>query len=406
MAFDASKMTDTQTAIISPTFHTLQVHQELNPQAPPVITLNSDDRLVISFDELADERRYLRYELIHCNARWRPDGMLAPEYVDGFNEATIDDYDYSRATTVRYINYRLTFPSPDMRPLISGNYLLRVYDEQDPDATLLQVRFSVLEPMTTVTATVTSRTDIDYNDRHQQLTIGVDATEIPAGDMYSSMLINVMQNGRHDNMAYTARPTRIAGTTAWFEHDRNLIFPAGNEYRRMEIVSTTYPGMHVEDISYSDPYYHADLMTDRPRVTEPYSYDQTQAGRFVIREYNSDDPDTEADYIVTHFTLDSPELPQGDVFIDGDLTQRRFNPDSRMVYNRGTGRYEAALLLKQGAYNYEYLAVMPGSTTGLTAPIEGNKYQTVNEYTVYVYYREPGGRYDRLVGITSATSGR
>ena len=227
MAFDASKMTDTQTAIISPTFHTLQVHQELNPQAPPVITLNSDDRLVISFDELADERRYLRYELIHCNARWRPDGMLAPEYVDGFNEATIDDYDYSRATTVRYINYRLTFPSPDMRPLISGNYLLRVYDEQDPDATLLQVRFSVLEPMTTVTATVTSRTDIDYNDRHQQLTIGVDATEIPAGDMYSSMLINVMQNGRHDNMAYTARPTRIAGTTAWFEHDRNLIFPAG-----------------------------------------------------------------------------------------------------------------------------------------------------------------------------------
>ena len=123
--------------------------------------------------------------------------------------------------------------------------------------------------------------------------------------------------------------------------------------------------------------------------------------RYFIRNYASDDSDIEADYGVVHFTLDMPEQPGAMIFIDGDFVQRRFDDNSRMFYNHATRRYERAMLLKQGAYNYQYLFVPPGASRGYTAQIEGDRYQTVNEYSVRVYHRRRGERYDRLIGTAN-----
>lgn len=402
----SADVTDTSTRIEHPAFHTLQTKVNGSEQLPAVIMLGSDDRLTIAFDELAEDRRYMRYELIHCDMRWRPDRLVAPEYLDGFNEAAVETFDYSQATAAHYVHYEIEIPNEDMRPRLSGNYLLRVYDESSPDRTLLQVRFNIVEPLANVSATASSRTDIDHNESHQQLTIAVDIDGADIANVFSDMAITVSQNGRIDNSVTVSNPSRIAGKTIYYEHNPALIFPAGNEYRRMEIVSTTYPGMGVESLGYADPYYHATLYTDQPRDELPYTYDSTQHGRFRIREYNADDSDTEADYIVTHFSLAMPEHPGIDIFIDGDMTQRRFSPESRMVFNRATGLYEHSMLLKQGAYNYQYLAVnRNGSTLGNTSIIEGDRYQTTNEYLILVYHRRPGERYDRLIGVTSTLSG-
>ena len=138
---------------------------------------------------------------------------------------------------------------------------------------------------------------------------------------------------------------------------------------------------------------------DTPRKDEMYLYDQTQHGRFTIREYDSDRSDTEADYALVDFALEMDELHGFYVYLDGDFTQRSFDDGSKMLYNRAAGRYEKRLLLKQGAYNYQYLAVADGQHIGLTSAIEGDKYPTVNEYTVRVYYRPRGSRYDRLSGV-------
>lgn len=403
----AADVTDTHTAIFDPQFHTLQTKVNDNDQLPPVIMLNSDDLLNISFDELSSDRCYMRYELIHCDAAWRPDRLLPNEYVEGFNEGTIDDFSFSEATLVQYIHYRLLIPSPGMAIKLSGNYLLRVYDETTPDDTILQIRFRVAEPSMKASASVTSRADTDYNGSHQQLTISVDTKGIPTNDIFNDVIVTVEQNGRTDNAVTIAGPSRIAGSTAWWEHNRALIFPAGNEYRRMETVSTTYPGMGISDISFEEPFYHITLITDESRATSPYTYDQTQHGRFRIRRLDADNSDTEAEYVMVHFTLDMPELADADIFIDGDFTQRRFSPESLMTYNRATNRYETSILLKQGAYNYQYLTVeRSGQTIGQTAAVEGDKYPTVNEYLVSVYYRQPGSRYDRLVAVTQAFSGK
>lgn len=391
------------TGIFDEAFHTLRTDVNGDYMAPPVLMLDSDDVLTISFDEITESNSYLRYSLLHCNANWTESSLVESEFLDGFNFGNVEDYEYSRLTSVHYVNYRISLPNDRFRFKISGNYLLRVYRDDDPDTTLLQVRFMVSESTTLVKADVLSVTDIDYNDAHQQVSVTVDATNAEVDDVFNDLTVYVSQNGRMDNEVMVRQPLRVSGKTAYYEHLRPLIFPAGNEYRRMETVSTTYPGMNIESVEYHEPYYHATVTTDYPRSSDKYIYDQTQSGRFFVREYNSPESDIEADYVVTHFTLDAPELPEKYIFLDGDFTTRRFDPQSLMTYNRATQRYEKTLLLKQGAYNYQYLAVDAGSGrhSASTSTIEGDYYQTRNEYLIKVYTRRRGERYDRLIGVTT-----
>ncbi len=403
----AADETDTSTAIFHPAFRTLQIEVDGDPYAPDVIVLGDDaDRIVISFDELASDRRYLRYQLIHCDRDWRPEQLVDSEFLDGFNEASVDDYRYSRATLVQYVHYTIRIPGENMRITAPGNYLVRVYDESDPDETLLQARFGVCDFSMDARAEVTSRTDVDTNMSHQQLNVTVDTKRTPVRDMFGDVYVTVTQNGRVDNAVTVNRPLRVNAGVQLYEHNRDLIFPAGNEYRRVEPISTQYPGIGVENIEYHAPVYQITLATDRPRNTSGYLYDSTQHGRFLVREYNSTDSDVDADYVMVNFALEIPRMENADVFLDGDFVMRRFDPQSRMVWNYSTGRYEASLLLKQGAYNYQYLTVPHGAMKGATAPVEGDYYETVNEYEIRVYHRPSGTRYDRLVGITTATSGR
>ena len=397
--FAAESRDDTMTGRFDERIRTLRVSHDGNPYGPPVLVLGSQDRLVFSFDELAEDRSYFRYRIIHCTADWRRSDLVGSEYLPGFNEAPVDDYELSRSTTVHYVNYRIVIPNDEMAPLISGNYLLQVYREDDPERTVAQWRFMISEQTAPVSATLTSRTDRDYNDRHQQLQLTVDAEGLDGIDIFNDLIVVVSQNGRCDNETALRHPLRLSGKKAVYEHQPELIFEAGNEYRRFETVSVNNPSMRVAGVTYFEPYYHHILETDASRADAPYSYDEDQDGRFVVREYNSTESDVEADYTVVHFSLDYPETPGMMIFVDGDLTDRRFDDSALMKYNRETGRYETAMLLKQGAYNYQYLAVPPGARRGYTSHIEGDKYQTVNRYTVRVYVREPHARYDRLVGV-------
>ncbi|WP_288307516.1 DUF5103 domain-containing protein [uncultured Muribaculum sp.] len=389
----------TATRSFSDRFRTIQAHVDGNDQLPPIISFKSNDRIVISFDELAEEHSNLQYSLIHCNAEWKPDNLVESEFLDGFNYAEVGDFQYSRSTTVHYVNYRIILPNENMMPLVSGNYLLYVYRDDNPETKLLQVRFQVSEQAVGIYGNVETSTDIDHRARHQQLNIEVDGgDDLSLDDLSNRLIVVVQQNARNDNSTTITHPQFITGKRAHYSHLRPLIFPAGNEYRRFETVSTLYPGMNIEQIDFANGIYHMKVHTDSVRATSGYSYDITQKGRFRIREYNSADADTEADYVMTHFELKLPGGMQAPlpIYIDGDLGNRVIGPETQMRYQPSEGVYRTAILLKQGSYNYQY--IMPDLKSSATAGIEGDFYQTDNEYTVSVYYRQPGKRYDRLLG--------
>lgn len=407
VAAHASEIADTRTRTFDPAFRSLLVRLDGNYMFPPIITRGNDDHITVSFDELKDDRSYLRYTLVHCDADWKPSGLVDSEFVDGFNYADIEDYEFSSGTLSQFVHYQFTLPNEQMQPLISGNYLVRVYREEDPDDVVLQARFMVCENEVKVPIEVTSRTDIDYNDRHQQLSIKVDTRNYRVQNMYNDLKLRITQNQRPDTEVALSAPMMVNGNVAVFDHMKQLVFTAGNEYRRIETVATNYLTMGVEAVEYFHPLYHVTLRTDLPRTDEPYIYDQTQHGRYFIRNAESDNSATCADYMVTHFFLNTAGPVQGGkIYINGEFTYNLFSPTTLMKYDAATGGYTCDLLLKQGAYNYQYLFVPDGSATGLTARIEGDKYQTVNEYLVRVYHRRQGERYDRFIGYGIAFSGR
>lgn len=392
---------DTSTRIFNKGFRTLKVSNPDNFMSPPVMRLNSDDRIVISFDEIAEDNRWLQYRLIHCNADWQPSRLVESEYLDGFNIADIEDFAYSENTFVHFVNYRIEFPNQSMRPLVSGNYLLQVTDRDAPEDILLQARFMVTEEAAAISGTASGRTDRGHNTEWQQLDMSVMLRGIENANPYQDIEISIIQNGSEASRRLLRRPQRVEGNTIIYQHMPELIFPAGNEYRRFESVSNGFPGMGVDSLKFGGSNYHVWLKRDNGRALRNYEFDRTQHGRFMVREYNATDSDLGADYITVHFTLDMPRLRDADVYIDGEMTHDSFDTSNRMVYDSEARQYRLEMPLKQGAYNYRYVTLQ---ATGKGVPsseiTEGNKFETQNEYWVATYYHPPGSRADRLIGFS------
>ncbi|MBR5686044.1 MAG: DUF5103 domain-containing protein [Muribaculaceae bacterium] len=404
----AQNQVDTRPHVFDNNVRSLKVCLASNMYIPPVLMMNSDDRLLVNFDYLDYDVHYLRYSVTHCNADWQPSQLVESEYVSGFNYADIEDYRPSEATYVHYYNYQFALPNADMKLLVSGNYLLSVYEQDDPDEILFQTRFSVCEGGVGVFPQVTSRTDVEYNNRFQQVSFEVRYKPNQIKDPYDEFTCVVTQNSRMDNAVTVKRPMMVSVDHVTYDHNRDLIFPAGNEFRRFETVAAHNINMGVQSIRYYEPMYHAILMVDEPRNETQYLYDKTQFGRFTIRNAEAFGENAlEADYMITHFTLNTNgKLNGGNVWLYGEFLNGYPGNQTLMQYDASSGCYTADLLLKQGAYNYMYLWVPDGTSVGQTSRIEGDHYETVNEYLVMVYDRPMGERYDHLVGYGVAYSGK
>lgn len=394
----ASAITAQRHEILDRQLHTLQVVVNDDPLLPPIMNLGGGNHLEIGFDEFSHEYHRYIYKVEHCNADWSPSTeIFESDYMNGFNGEPIEDYEKSFNTTVLYTHYSLRIPNENISLKLSGNYKLTVYnDEGDEPVPVLTACFSLVEPGVGIGATVSTNTDIDFNKSHQQVDFSVNYGLVKVIDPHRELKTVVMQNRRWDNCVVNPKPNIQAANKIEFTHNRQLIFPAGNEYHKFEILDVHIPTLNVDRMEWFNPYYHATLYPNQ--TSRNYLYDEDQNGAFIIRNSDDEDVATTCDYVFTHFTLKSPQLPGGEVYLNGEWTYNRFIPEYRMTYNRETQAYEATALLKQGYYNYNYLFVPDGETQGNSGRTDGNFYETENEYIILVYHRPNGGRYDKLVG--------
>lgn len=392
-----------RTQILSERLKTVRLAVDGDDSRLPILTLDRNQTLEVSFDDLTHEYTRYTYHIEHCGADWQPtEGLFESEYlVSANNEEVIETYEPSLNTTVLYNHYSFSLPNANMQPLLSGNYRLTISceDEAVEKQPVVHTYFSIVEPLVSISATVSDNTEIDLRNTHQQLALDINFAGLPIIDARKELKAVILQNRRWDNAKINPPATSATGNHLLWEHDRNLIFKAGNEYRKFELLSTRIAGLHVDNLRWYDPYYHASLLPDRPRNN--YIYDEDQNGRNVVRtDGESSYYDTESDYVWVHFTLEQEKMNDQEVYLNGRWTYDSFAPDYRMTYNEASQAYEATLLLKQGYYSYQYLTVKKQHPRlGETGPVEGDFFQTENEYTVLIYYRAPSGRYDRLVGV-------
>ncbi len=380
----------------SPQIKTLQVKVDGEWGTDPVMQLRRGNYVEISFDDLQASYQRFRYSITHCDADWQPSDLTVSEYMTGFNDCQLDDYEPAMGTEMNYCHYTLTLPNEENQLLVSGNYKVSVYSDET-DSVVAQACFSVIEPHVGVDISVSSNTDIDTYAQHQQVSFAVNYSGYHISDPVGEMKYIVMQNRRWDSHASGLRPSSMQVNKLIFEHNRSLIFPAGNEYRRFEMLDAYVPTMNVETMEYDNSYYHAHIYTDKQRIN--YLYDEDQDGRFLVRNSDDTNPDTESDYFITHFTLQMPQAAGGSVYLFGDMTGNRIDAAYEMQYNLIDHQYELAIPLKQGAYNYMYMVSGGNGQPAQTSQCEGNFHLAENEYSVYVYHRPFGSRYDKLVGF-------
>ena len=362
----------------------------------PVMTLGGDDVISFSFDEMSHAYRRFVYRVTHCNADWTPSDIGEIEYLQGFNGMPVDEWENSVNTAQLYTRYSFSIPNDDVLLLLSGNYKVEIIDEEE-DNVVLVYGFSVVEPRVSVEAKVSGNTDRSFNDGQQQLSFVVNHDGYYIASPATEIVPVVYQNRRLDNAVSAVEPTYITGNTLEYLHNERLIFNAGNEYRRFEITDPDSHGMGVEEVVLYGDEYHALLYADKRRVTHSSYMDEN--GRYYVNTREGRGTFIEADYVYVHFALDVPYQAGGEYYLLGDLCGNCMSPASRLDYDAECGYYHTTQLLKLGLYNYMYVWVPSGSDIAGTYHAEGDFYNTDNEYLIYIYHREFGSRYDRLVGV-------
>ena len=364
--------------------------------SPTVMRLNGNDVLYIGFDELShDYHRYV-YRLEHCEADWTTsEELFESDWLEGFNNNVIEHYERSINTTVPYTHYQLQIPNDRCRLRLSGNYRLHIAEDGE-DEDIATVEFMVTEQTMGLSMDVTTNTDIDTNQSHQQVSFNLNYNNMLVTSPEEQIQTVVMQNAREDNWRRNTRPSFISQNGLQWQHQMELIFDGGNEYRKFEILDPSHPTFGIEHVSWDGTNYHAQPYVSEPRMN--YLYDQDADGAFYIRNSDNIENDIASDYVWVNYRLKAPQLQSGRIVIDGHWTTEK--PELYLMdYDEEQGLYTASILQKLGYYSYQYLWQKDDGTR-LPLPSEGNFFETENRYQVLVYFKGTGERTWRLTAYS------
>ena len=360
--------------------------------SPTVMRLKGNDVLHIGFDELShDYHRYV-YRLEHCEADWTTsEELFETDWLEGFNHNVIDNYERSINTTVPYTHYWLQIPNDRCRLKLSGNYRLHIAEDGDEED-IATVEFMVTEQSMALTMGVSTNTDIDVNQSHQQVRFGLQYGNHLVTNPEDQIQTVVMQNARKNTWRKNVRPSYVSQNGLEWQHKMELIFDGGNEYRKFEILDPSHPTLGIEHTSWDGTNYQAQPYISEPRLN--YIYDEDANGAFYIRNSDNRENDFASDYVWVNYRLKAPQLQNGRIVINGRWTTEE--PGTYfMNYDETQGLYTASILQKLGYYSYQYLWLKDDGTLHLL-PSEGNFYETENRYQILVYFKGTGERTWRL----------
>jgi hypothetical protein len=388
---------------------TVMAYKTGNEMSEPYIELGSNETITFMFDDLSEDTRDFFYVIKHCNADWEEDNLFVGDYMKGFSENNLYNFNSSINTSVYYKNYTFTIPNEDVQIVTSGNYLLKVYDRYNNNEPVFQKGFKIFENK--VALTLKYRHIVSYgNDGKQQLEFSVNRGSLHLQNPYSELKLRVEQNSQrmpaHDLPAITFQNN----LTVDYSNATKNIFKGENEYRLFDTRNLAYNAEGVNKIVNQNRQYHILLNIDKENNKEVYEYKRDINGKYLIESdrmnKNNTDKNLESDYLNVYFTIENPNpQPNTTIYIYGALSDWGLKSECRMEYNESRQAYEATLLLKQGYYNYKYVAV-DNKMNFVSDFFDDSFAQTENDYTVSVYYKGIHDRWDRLVAIESINTAK
>lgn len=371
----------------------------------PAIDLNSNQQLELQFDEIKPENDNYQYTIIHCSANWEPSNLRPNEYIAGNFFENINNYSFSTTTFQVYTHYSIVFPTQEMKPKLSGNYIIKVYRNFDEKDIVLTWRFMVVDDKFIIKGTANSATSPVYRNTMQEVDFSVDLGDNVVPNPLIDVKTTILQNLRWDNAIMDLKPRFVNGKILDYNYEDGNLFEAGNEFRYFDIRSLRFLSFNVRRKFIEANTKHVVLNIDNTRMNLPYLQTIDFNGKRVIDNRDGNlKGDIEGDYCDVHFTFVSDKLDR-DVYIFGELSDWQMRPEFKMEWNENFSQYEAIVRLKQAYYNY-YLVTPKADNPSKVELVytEGNHMNTENDYYIMTYNKNPFMQYDELLGTYHCNS--
>ncbi len=407
---------------------TVQFADALDGNGDVIIDLKSNQTLKLHFDDLDADVKNYSYTVEQCDRDWKPSRLDKIEYLEALQEDRIREYRSAQATNVQFTNYRLEIPNDVIRFTKSGNYVLHVYLDNGDKTPIFTRRFIISEPIISI-ATIPATASAIYYNTHQDIHFQIDPKTFRIQNPMNDIRTTVLQNGRWDNAYIAKTPQYVVGDKISYDNIDSLIFPAGREWRYVDVRSTRYRSERVQRIIQGDETWEFLLVPDLDRSRQPYIYYFDLNGRFFVETLDYSQGaisviggnansttlpaptaqinvvnEVQSDYVNTFFSLKKPEIEDKEVYIFGGLTDWKLDERFHLKYDEAANLYKTNVFLKQGFYNYAYVTVPKGTKQYDMSELEGDWYATQNDYTIVVYHRPFGARYDRVIGVVKYSS--
>jgi len=365
----------------------------------PIIRLGS--ALHLQFDDIIGDEADYYYGIEHFNFDWTPSQLSKNEFLDGFDDVRIMNYQNSLNTLQAFTHYQLSIPNKNVSALkVSGNYIISIYNAEREK--VFSRKFMVYEPLTQITAEVKRSRDLQFIDEKQTVNFSINSPDLLLKNPDNNVNVLLMQNFNLKTAIKHLKPQYTIANELIYRYDTESSFWGGNEFLQFDNKEIRVANADIARVDVQELYEHY-LFIDLNRQGEPYTYNPDINGGFVIRNILANNQNLEADYVWMRFTLRNYDLlPGEEIYLYGGFNNFELDDSNRMKYNPQTGYYEVARLFKQGYYNYKY--VVKNEDNLIEGAISGNHDETENNYTLLVYYRNPGARYDRIIGAGGANS--
>jgi len=388
--------------IYQPNIRFPEVYKTGSDQTNNIIELNSNQQLLFQFDDMDNDIKNLSYQVIHCNPDWTVSDLLHMQYMLGFESYNISESHFSQNVTQLYTHYKFTFPNEFMKPIISGNFIMKVFDTNDPEKIYFTRRFMVVQSLLSFPeAKVRYSSDVSLRNTHQELYFTINTENIIVQDYINDFRVNIIQNNRWDNAIMGLTPLYILNTEVRFNYTNGeSSFAAGNQYRYIDIKTLQLINEPIVDIKIDGGKYHIRLRDEVIRNYKNYQNRIDINGRYTV--YNQDGFSTsiDPDYATLYFTLPNDPAYKGkEIYLMGGFSFGTMLDTYKMKYDEYRDVFWLAMPFKQGYYNYMYSVRDPKTGMGDVTPIEGSYAETENDYTIMVYVRRPNDICHKLVGV-------
>jgi hypothetical protein len=392
--------------VYTPTVKTVQLFKKGFEISPPILELGGTAPLVLRFDDFAPDNENLSYTVVHCDADWTPSDLAPSQYITGIPTDFIPTARQSFNTLKPYLEYEVEFPNDQMQVTVAGNYIIKVFRNNDQEDLVLTHRFLIFENKVQIAASIVPTRDIGQRETDQQLDLNIRYPGINVPDPFSDLKVAVLQNMRWDDVHTGFRPKFIRDSELIYDQPKEGVFAGGNEWRGVDLKNTRYSTLRVNQyITAPDGLEEAILLPDDKREFKVYLDQPDINGKYLVRNDLVKDDPLSADYVYVDFTLPrSAEEPGGDVYVYGAVSDFQCNKDFRCTWNPEKKAYTLRVLVKQGYFDYVYAFLPNGSTIPNLSLLEGSHFQTENDYVVLVYVHDYRLGCDRLMGLRFVNS--